>query len=62
MNYITTTINNGKLTHSALYNEQTGEIQLNCNSLKHKTYYADIRDYKEPSKLNVTCNKCLKTI
>jgi hypothetical protein len=59
---IITSINNRKYIHAAIYNEDTGEIELNCDSLKYKTYYADIKDYIKPSKENVTCKKCLITI
>jgi hypothetical protein len=59
---ITTKIHNRKYVHAAEYNENTGEIKLNCNSLTFDNYYVDINNQNKPTKENVTCKKCLTTL
>jgi hypothetical protein len=56
---IGTRIGSGKLVHAAEYNQETGEINLYCDSLKYGTYYAVISDFREPTKESVTCQKCV---
>lgn len=62
MTNITVKIHNRKYIHAAVYNENTGEIKLHCDSLKFHSYYVDIDNYNEPTKENITCKKCLKTL
>jgi hypothetical protein len=59
---ITTKIHNKKYIHAASYNESTGEIKLNCNSLTFDNYYVDINNQNKPTKENVTCKECLTTL
>lgn len=56
------TIYNNKTVHAASYDPVTKEINLYCNSLKYKYYHADVVDYTEPTKENITCKKCTKKI
>jgi hypothetical protein len=62
MQEITVIIGGGKTVHAAYYNQESGEIDLYCSSLRYDHYFADITDFSPATKDNVTCRKCKRKI
>lgn len=57
---IVTRIGRGAVQHAARFDPKTGEINLFCNSLPYKLYFAAITDAAKPTAESVSCKKCLK--
>lgn len=49
----------GLVDHAALYNPETKNAKIYCSN---QNYYAVVTDFAEPTKENVTCEKCLRSM